>query len=93
MYVKKTVALRGMFLRSILGTPRAFPFFSFIIFLICRGDAYKEKSLLNTSLYREEQLSWAKANWSEFKVFSWVKENFEAMALAFLDSELHEIYS
>jgi hypothetical protein len=90
MYVKKTDALRGMFLISILGTlspPGAFPFFSFLImFMISRGDVYKEESSLNTSLYRAEQLSWTEADWSECAKFTWAKENLDAMALAFSDS-------
>jgi hypothetical protein len=70
MYVKKTFALRGMFLSSMLGTPSpfggAFQFFNFLImFLISRGDVYEEESSLNTSPYRAEQLSWTKADWSE----------------------------
>jgi hypothetical protein len=74
MYVNKTVAMRGMFLRSILGTllkPGAVPFFSFsIIFLISRGDVYEKESLLKTSLYRAEQLSCTEAEWSECEEFS-----------------------
>jgi hypothetical protein len=76
LYVKKVVALRGMFLRSILRTPSqpsAFPFFSFlIIFLISRGHVYEEQSSLNTSLYRAEQLSWTETGWSECKKFTWI---------------------
>jgi hypothetical protein len=85
MYVKKTVALRGMFLRSILGTPSppgAFPFFSFLrLFLISGVDSYEEESSLNTSLYKAEQLSSTEAVLSECKD----KKNVDAMALAFSD--------
>jgi hypothetical protein len=60
MYVKKTIALRRMFSRSILGTPSqpdAFSFFCLLImFLISRKDVYEEESSLKASLYRAEQL-------------------------------------
>jgi hypothetical protein len=53
---------------------------------LCRsktiGNVYEENSLLNTSLYRAEQLSKAEADCKEF---SWAKENFDAMALTFTD--------
>jgi hypothetical protein len=79
LYVKKVVALRGMFLRSILRTPSqpsAFPFFSFlIIFLISRGHVYEEQSSLNTSLYRAEHRSsylGLKRAGQNVKKFTWI---------------------
>jgi hypothetical protein len=90
MQVKKTAALREMFLRRMIGTPSqpgAFKLFSiWIKFLIPPlGDVYEDGSSLNALLLKTEQLSWTEVDKQCHRVLSWSRENLGAIALAFSD--------